>query len=57
MEKNNKKNRIKLNNISHYMRKRKIPKGIQMKARRYIEYMHEEENYGNKLLLLLYLLK
>ena len=38
--------RVKMNDINHYMKFRKIDKFTQMKIRRYIEYMHEEEKKG-----------
>ena len=42
----NELNRNKMNDLNHYMKKRNIPKNLQMKMRRYIEYMHEEEKFG-----------
>lgn len=38
--------RVKLVDISYYMKKRNVNKSLQSKIKRYLEYMHEEEMYG-----------
>ena len=38
--------RAKIVDITYYMKKRNINKALQLKVKRYLEYMHEEEIYG-----------
>ena len=34
--------------MTHFMRKRNISRALQMRVRRYMEYMHEEEKEGSQ---------
>lgn len=35
-----------MNDFTHYMRIRKVDKGLQMRIKRYMEYMHDENISG-----------
>ena len=37
-----------MRDINHYMKYRQVNRLLQMKIRRYIEYMHQEEKYGSQ---------
>ena len=40
------KKRIKINDISHFMKNRGISNVLQIRIFRYLEYMHEQEKLG-----------
>lgn len=46
MSQNSAELRIKIRDINHYMKHRRVSKGLQLKIRRYLEYMHEEVRPG-----------